>query len=326
MYREIYLACRTNVAIHLCNYNHLMRKKLLLAALLLSACTSSNQQVFDGALQPYLTSTPAQTFTPDVIVILETPIPTSTLATHVIQAGDTLSELAETFRVSQDALRAANPDLNPNSMTIGQTIFIPDPSNLVAAASTLTPMPAPVTQAVCHPTTDSGLWCFALVQNNTADVFENVSAQITLLDADGAAITSQIAFTALDIIPPNTSMPVYVFFPNIIEDITPQVQILTALQGSVNSYVPAVLNNTLSKIDWDGRSAQLSGVISLPPESQAATQVWVAAVAYDRNGTVVGVRRWEGGGIQPGTSINFNFAVSSLGGEIEAVEFFVQAR
>jgi LysM repeat protein len=308
------------------NYNHLMRKKLILYALLLSACASSNQPILDGALQPYLTPTPVQTSTPDVIVILETPIPTSTLATHVIQAGDTLSELAETFKVSQDALRAANPDLNPNSMTIGQTIFIPDPSNPVAAVSTLTPMPAPVTQAVCHPTADSGLWCFALVQNNTADVFENVSAQITLLDASGAAITSQIAYTPLDIIPPNASMPVYVFFPNTSGDIRPQVQVLSALQSSGNSHLPAVLNNTLAQIDWDGRSAQLSGQVYLPPESQAATQTWIAAVAYDRNGTVVGVRRWEGEGIQPGTGINFNFAVSSLGAEIEAVEFFVQAK
>jgi LysM repeat protein len=303
-----------------------MRKKLILWALLLSACTSSRQQPFDGPLQPYLTNTPAHTSTPNVIVILETPVPTSTLATHVIQAGDTLSELAETFKVSQDALRAANPDLNPNSMTIGQTIFIPDPSNPIAAASTLTPVPAPVAQAVCHPTADSGLWCFALVQNNTADIFENVSAQITLLDPDGAVVASQTAFTPIDIIPANSSMPVYTFFPNISAEVTPQVQIISALHGSANSHLPAMLNNTLAQIDWDGRSAALSGQVYVPPESQAATQTWVAAVAYDKNGTVVGVRRWEGEGIQPGTSINFNFAVSSLGGEIEAVEFFVQVR
>lgn len=303
-----------------------MRKKLILCTLLLSACASSNQQTFDGALQPYLTHTPVQTSTPNVIVILETPVPTSTLATYVIQAGDTLSELSEIFKVSQDALRAANPDLNPNSMTIGQTIFIPDPSNPIAAASTLTPVPAPVTQAVCHPTTDSGLWCFALVQNNTADIFENVSAQITLLDSSGTAVASQTAYTPIDIIPANSSMPVYVFFQNTPAGLTPQVQILSALQSNTNSYLPAILDNTLAQIDWDGHTAQLSGQVYLPPESQAATQTWVAAVAYDKNGTVVGIRRWEGGEIQPGTSITFHFVVSSLGGDIDAVDFFVQAR
>ena len=64
----------------------------------------------------------------------------------------------------------------------------------------------------------------------------------------------------------------------------------------------------------------------MPAESNAATQVWVAAVAYDVNGTVVGVRRWEGGALTPGSSLNFDFSVSSVGGEIEAVEFVVQAR
>jgi LysM repeat protein len=303
-----------------------MRKTLFLCALLLSACASSNQQTVGGTLQPYRTGTPAQTSTADVIVIMETAIPTSTLATYVIQAGDTLSELAEQFQVSQDLLRAANPDLNPNSMSIGQTILIPNPANPIAAASTLTPVPAPVAQAVCHPTADSGLWCFALIQNNTTDLFENVSAQITLLDPDDNVTASQTAFTPLNIIPPNTSMPVYVFFPNTSADVHPRVQVLSALQADAGGYLPAVINQSLAQIDWDGRSAQLSGDIYLPPESQAATQAWVAAVAYDKYGTVVGVRRWEGGGIQPGTSIQFNFAVSSLGGDIEAVEFFVQAR
>jgi LysM repeat protein len=303
-----------------------MRKTLFLCALLLSACASSTQQSFDGQLQPYLTGTPAPTSTADVIVIVETPVPTSTLATYVIQAGDTLSELAEQFQVSQDLLRAANPDLNPNSMSIGQTILIPNPANPIAAASTLTPVPAPVAQAVCHPSADSGLWCFALVQNNTTHLFENVSAQITLLDANDNVVNSQSAFTPLNIIPPNSSMPVYVFFPNTPADVHPRVQILSALQTDAGGYLAAVINQSLAQIDWDGRSAQLSGQVYLPQESQAATQVWVAAVAYDQYGTVVGVRRWEGGGVQPGTSIHFNFAVSSLGGDIEAVEFFVQAR
>lgn len=303
-----------------------MRKKLLLCALLLSACISSNEQTFDGALQPYLTITPVQTSTSNVIVTLETPVPSSTPATYVIQSGDTISQLAEKFKISQDALRAANPDLNPNSMTIGGTILIPDPSAALAAASTPTPVPAPVTQAVCHPSADSGLWCFALIQNNAADILENISAQIVLLDSNGTAIVSQTAFTPLDIIPANSSMPVYVFFPNTPADVTPQVQVMTALQASASSYLPALINNSLSQMNWNGKTAQLSGQVYLPSESQAATQTWVAAVAYDKNGTVVGVRRWEGGGIQPGTSINFNFAVSSLGGDIEVVDLFVQAK
>ena len=215
---------------------------------------------------------------------------------------------------------------HPNSMTVGATLLIPDNSNTLAAASTLTPVPVPVTQTVCHPTADNGLWCFALIQNNTPDILENVSAQITLLDENNNALASQTAFMPLDIIPPNSSLPVYVFFPNTPASANIQVQVLSAIQSSASRYLPATLNNTIAQIDWNGLTAQLSGQVSLPAESTAATQVWVAAVAYDKDGRVVGVKRWEGGAIQPGGSIPFSFLVSSLGSAIDAVEFVVQAR
>lgn len=263
---------------------------------------------------------------PNIFVDISTPIPTATPQVYVIESGDTISEIAEKFRISQSDLLAANPDVNPNALSIGQTLIIPNPSASLASASTPTPIPVPVTQAACHPSADSGLWCFALIQNNTSDVIENISAQITLLDENNNVVASQTAFTPLDIIPANSSLPVYAFFPNITANVQPQIQLLTAMQGNSSSYLPAVLNNAIAQIDWDGRTAQVSGQVYLPPESNAATQVWIAAVAYDKNGTVIGVRRWEGGGIQPGSMTPFAFQVSSIGGVIEAVEFFIQAR
>lgn len=304
-----------------------MRKTLLLLLLaLLSACTPSSAETTDVSLQPYLTATPITTSTPNVLVVVETPLPTSTLQIYIVESGDTISEIAEKFKIPQADLIAANPDVNPNALTIGQTLFIPDPSAPLAAASTPTPLPVPVTQAACHPTADSGLWCFALIQNNTANILENVSAQITLFDENNNVIARQTAFMPLDIISPNSSLPVYIYFPNISSNVDLQVQLLSAMQASGTGYLPAMLNNTSAQIDWDGKTAKLNGQVYLPSESNAATQVWVAAVAYDKNGTVVGVRRWEGGALQPGSSLNFDFSVSSVGGEIEAVEFFVQSK
>jgi hypothetical protein len=165
-----------------------------------------------------------------------------------------------------------------------------------------------------------------LIQNNTPDILENISAQITLLDESNNALASQTAFMPLDIIPPNTSLPAYVFFPNTAANTNIQVQVLSAIQTNASRYLPAKLNNTIAQIDWNGLTAQLSGQISLPAESTATTQVWVAAVAYDKDGRVVGVKRWEGGAIQPGASIAFSFLVSSLGSAIDAVEFVVEAK
>ena len=302
-------------------------RKLLLLGMLLSACANpaSPAQTTDAALQPYFTQTPNITSTPNVLVIVETPQPTVTLQIYIVEAGDTISEIAEKFKIPQSNLIAANPDVNPNALAIGQTLFVPDPSAPIAAASTPTPVPAPITQAGCHPTADSGLWCFALIQNNSADALENISAQVALLDESNNVLASQTAYPPLDVIAPNSALPVYAFFPITPANVRVQVQLLSAMPGG-NAYPPAVLNSTVVEIDWDGKSAQVSGQIYLPAESNAATQVWVAAVAYDKYGTVVGLRRWEGGAIPPGGSLNFEFVVSSVGGEIEAVEFAVQAK
>lgn len=309
------------------DYNHLMRNISLILIFILTACTpQSLQSSSNNSLEPYRTATPSLTPTPNVIVIAETPLPTATPFIYIIQEGDTFSELAERFKISQDDLRAANPDVSPNSLSVGTTLLIPDSFSATTNASTLTPAPAPVTQTVCHPTADNGLWCFALIQNNTPDILENVSAQITLLDENNNAIASQTAFTLLDMIPPNSSLPVYAFFANTPSNVTMQVQLLSAIQSNNSRYLPADLNNTVVQIDWNGLTAQLSGQIYLPPESQAATQVWVAAVAYDKNGRVVGIKRWEGGAIQPEGSITFSFLISSLGYAIDAVEFFVEAQ
>ncbi len=306
-----------------------MRKPLLILVFFISACTSAQpaQTSSNVSLELYITSTPSVTSTPNVIVIAETPLPTPTPFIYIVEAGDTLSEIAEKFKISQDDLRAANPDVSPNSMTIGMTLLIPDSSAATADASTLTPVPVPITQTVCHPSADNGLWCFALIQNNTPDILENVSAQITLIDQNYNVIASQTTFMPLDILPPNSALPVYVFFPNTPANVNPQVQLLSAIQLNSNTtrYLPATLNNTIAQINWDGKTAQLSGQIYLPAESQAAVQVWVAAVAYDKDGQVVGIKRWEGGAIQPGANINFNFSVASLASAIEAVEFVAQA-
>jgi LysM repeat protein len=303
-----------------------MRNILLICIFLISACTAQpTKSAVNNSLDPYLTTTTSSTSAPN-IVIPETPLPTATPFIYTIKEGDTFSELAEQFKISQDELRAANPDISPNSMSIGTNLLIPNSSNALDIASTPTPVPVPVTQTVCRPTADNGLWCFALIQNNTSDILENVSAQIMLLDENKNVTASQIAFTPLDVIPANSSMPVYVFFPNIPANTNIQVQLLSAIQSNNSRYLPATLNNTVAQIDWNGLSAQLSGQIFLPPESAAASQVWVAAVAYDKDGQIVGVKRWEGGAIQPGGNQQFNFAVYSLGSAIDSVEFFVEAK
>jgi hypothetical protein len=192
-------------------------------------------------------------------------------------------------------------------------------------------VPFPVKQIACHPTSDDGMWCFVLVTNNSANFIEDVTAQITLMNADGKSIAGQTATLPLDILAPNSSLPLTTYFaPDIPLNAKPQVQILTAIQIQPNDvrYLPATLQNTTVKVDESGLTAQVNGQVVLSGSSPSpAKLVWVAAIAYDDEGEVVGARRWEStSNLSAGSSLPFSFMVSSIAGSISRVEFAVEAR
>jgi len=312
-----------------------MKHALLLFAFLLIACVPqavAQTPTPPGTLHPYFTRT--YSATPDgregLVQTFETPLPTPTPFTYEVQAGDTMSGIAFKFGVPLDELVAINPGVSPNSMSIGTELKIPSSPADPADASTSAPVPATVKQIECYPTADQGMWCFVLVHNDTQNMIENLSAQVTLQDANDDSLVSTPALSLLNTLPPGTSLPLTVFFsPVIPADASPQVQLLTgiSLQSDDDRYLPATLHNTLSQVDGSGRNAQVSGTVLLPENVRPANVVWVAAVAYDEFGQVVGVRRWESdAGIALGGSLEFSFEVSSLAGGIERVDFVVEAR
>ena len=320
------------------SFPHLILCILLSTFYFLTSCAS---QTIDAAplsstLIPFLTSTPIPSpsteilQTPDGLVTAEAPLPSPTPFTYTVQKGDTISSIALKFGVSMDDLHAANPEISPNAMSVGQVLNIPsDPEN-PSGEPTPTPVPSTIQQIECYPTADKGMWCFVLVHNDFSDFVENISAQITLVDANNATIVTQTALLPLNILPPNTSLPLATFFsPEIPLDARPLVQVLTAIRLLPNDerYLPATINNTLTQVITDGRTAQVSGVVLLPADVKPARQVWVTGIAYDDAGNVVGVRRWEASaGLSPGGTLPFEFSVSSLAGKIARVEFAVEAR
>lgn len=298
---------------------------------LLTACapqqTLSTPQT--GNLIPFATSTEVPSQTPESLIVAETPLPSPTPFTYTIKSGDTISSIALKFGVSMGDLQAANPEISPNAMSIGQVIKIPSNPDNPSGEATPTPAPFTVQQVECYPTVDKGMWCFVLAHNDLPDFMENVSAQVTLVDAN-KIIASQTALLPLNILPPDTSLPLSVFFPPEIPfDVKPQVQILTAIRLLPNDqrYITVTVDNTLVQVNADGLSARASGVVLSQSKKKTASQVWVAGTAYDEAGRVVGVRRWEWShGLAAGGSLPFEFMISSIGEKIARVEFAVEAR
>ena len=307
---------------------------LFLFFFVLSACASQPTNSAPPAVDliPFVTSTesPPQTSGPVDLVTAETPLPSPTPFTYTVQTGDTISGIALKFGVSIDRLQAANPEVSASAMSVGTVLKIPSNPDNPSGEPTPTAAPFTIEQIECYPTANKGMWCFVLVHNDFSDFMENVSAQVTLVDSNNATLASQTALLPLNILPPNTSLPLSVFFPpDTPVDAKPQVQVLTAIRLLPNDarYLPATLNKTLVQVHAGGYSAQVSGSVLLQSQEADSNQVWVAATAYDAAGSVVGVRRWESNvALTAGGTIPFEFLLSSIGGRIARVDFAVEAR
>jgi LysM repeat protein len=167
-----------------------------------TACASQATQSTPqpGNLISYLTATQASLPTPEGLVPLTTPLPSPTPFTYTIKAGDSMSVIANKFGVKLDDLQAANPEISPNAMSVGQVLKIPSNPDNPSGEPTPTPAPFVIQQIACYPTADKGMWCFVLAYNDSPDFMENVSAQVTLVDSNNNLIASHVTACANDVI------------------------------------------------------------------------------------------------------------------------------
>jgi LysM repeat protein len=91
--------------------------------------------------------------------------------TYTVKSGDTLAAIADRFGVSLDDLRAANPDLDPASLSVGDSVRLPalpddlppptatapaaEPTATVDAIPTEPPAPEPTATPEISPTPSS---------------------------------------------------------------------------------------------------------------------------------------------------------------------------
>lgn len=93
-------------------------------AVAVAACSSGTQPTQSPSVAP--TEIPSLGPSPSPTVVA-TPSPSAPAATqYKIKKGDTLYSIARRNHISLDVLLAANPQVkNPNTLKIGQVIYIP---------------------------------------------------------------------------------------------------------------------------------------------------------------------------------------------------------
>jgi len=346
-----------------------------LATYILGACrpqqVSSVSTNVPNQITPYWTATPSPTQTPrrpegsptgTSIPATIPPPPTPTPFTYVIEKGDTMGVIAYRFGVTVADLRAANPDVDPNLMSIGTVLVIPildrNDSGTPEVLATPTPIPIDLDRPVCYPAASGGEWCIALAFNELGRPVESLIAWIQLASPDGEVIASQQAIPLLNLLPAGQYLPVMAYFQDVTAtDARPQIELISALPVSDGDrrYLPVDLQVEETAINPDGLQATVRGYLTLlalptpiptvenpdqnPVEntqtpiveststnSGQLSQVWLAVTAYDANDLPVGVRKWETAvGLSPGDTLPFEVSVYSLGPKIMRVEVLAEA-
>jgi LysM repeat protein len=277
-------------------------------------------------LTPTVTSTPVNAPTATLA-----PTQTPTPRAYKVKDNDTMSVIAFRNGLTLDELKAANPDVNPNMMTVGMTIYIPAPSHIstTPAAPTPTPVAIEVEKAECRPTTTGGTLCFALVTNTQSFDLENISAEFRLINPVNGEVLTKAATLPVSRFTAGSVVPFFTYFsPSVFSNPQVMLQVNTAMQASSDSTPHPIVNipAPVIQIAADGATASVSGEVSVDAGGKDAGTIWVTAAAFGAQGEILGIRRIElSVGLKAGQSSPFQLIVYSTAGEITKVELYTDA-
>lgn len=259
------------------------------------------------------------------------PSPTPTPLVHVVKSGEDMFGIALRYGVSLEALKTANPDVNPRAMSVGATLVIPASQLPTPTVANPTPTAVPlfVGRPACFQQAEGGLFCLAAVRNDTSAALEAIAARIRIAGEDGLLREAEAALP-LNLLAPGAELALSAAFPPPApQRFSSGAELITALSVADGDarYLPARLEEVRVEIAPDGLSARFSGRVTLPSGGTDARGVWVAAAAFDAQGDPVGLRRWESTAPLPsGAGLAFSFEVYSLGAPIARVAGAVEAR
>lgn len=314
---------------------------LTVLVIALSACTPSESigtltplPTRTGDLKPY--AGPAATVTPSPTnAATATPLPsaTPTPRTHVVRAKEDLWGIALRYGLSLEDLLTANPTVDPRFLSIGANLMIPAPLYTPTPDAANPPLPTPVGldlgSPVCYPSREGGLWCFTTAVNAQEFSIEALSAAIRLYAQDTGEILSQTAYAPLNLVPPGGVMALSAYFPApapVVFDVTAELLTALPVPPAAGRFLAVQQPGTDIEISPDGLSAVASGTFQLSNAQASASRIQAAAIAYDSQGRVTGIRRWES--LEPLSSsapVDFQFTVYAAGAVIDRVVMLVEA-
>jgi len=232
--------------------------------------------------------------------------------------------IAFQYGLSLEDLKAANPGVDPRIMSVGLQLVIPIGGEIPETMPTATPVPVDWQQPECYRTGNGGAWCILAVKNQLESSVENLSGWIGLYTPQGTIISSQVAYSPLNMLRPGDTIPLMSYFaPPLTENFEAFGELLSGIGVAADDtrYLSLDVKVDQVEISADGRQAMVRGEVLLPDGAPVPAQLWTMIIAYDVNGNIIGGRKWESRG-----ETQFVLPIFSLAGMIDHVEVLTEAR
>jgi LysM repeat protein len=282
---------------------------------------------------PPLRPTSTAVALPTLMLPLATPLPTATPVVYVVRAGDTLIGIARQYDLSVDAIQAANNNVAPELLQIGQELVIPQPtaSGPIGPDRYILPTPTPLPLELAglsfRETAVGSLWLLGEVRNPTDMYVDHVAVRVSLTDAEGKEIDGGLVYTALDPIPPGSSSPFGLLFPG-------RPPGLAGFRATLASAEPAAALGDratgLTVAEHKGGPAgalyRVTGQVHNTSDA-AVNEVRVVVTLYDAEGALTGFRAETlNVRVEPGAMAAFDVRATIGGGNTVRYSVAAQGR
>lgn len=240
---------------------------------------------------------------------------------YVVRPGDTLLGIAIDLGLNTADLQAANPELDPLALQVGQAINVPPAALPVASAPTL--MPLEVAPPTCLDLVTDRLLCLGQVTNSLDQAVTGVRVQVNLTNIDGQSIAETTAGVEQVIIPPGQSAPYSAMF-DLAEATEANAVLLVAAPASTSNLLPLDVVNDQGR--QNGRRYAVTATI-VNNTLVAVTPPRIVLTLYDTDQQVTGYRVVQfARGLEPGDSETIEIeAVAQTGDGELSHQLYVEA-
>lgn len=214
-----------------------------------------------------------------------TPAPSPTPQQYIVQAGDTLLDIALRYGITLDDLRAANAGTDLSLLQIGQTLNLPaaplpaevalqSPSADMAAPSLALAAEVPE----CYATRAGGVLCLGRVINDTALPAEGVTLDVRLVQGDGGLAAQEAAALEQMTLPPTSFAPYRA-----------QFDVSWALYRSMGLQPRATVTRAEAALNYEARFA-VPALRDVQTQTEPGRFIVTALLVNEEAGSIDGVR------------------------------------